>query len=95
MYLLDALADPLSPAPMSGQAPGTPLPPPTDVVPRSLNERESQLVKHLSRLQFVRGHPAVLNLELISQFLATAPTRWMADDPTVRRLFPWYCSAYA
>lgn len=34
----------------------TPLPVPAAVVPRSLTERESQLVKHLSRLQFVRHH---------------------------------------
>ncbi|OWT39678.1 transcription factor STE12 [Cryptococcus neoformans] len=42
--------------------PTTPLPPPRNLAPRPLTERESHLVKHLSRLQF---------------FLATAPTRWM------------------
>ncbi|WVW78778.1 hypothetical protein I302_100740 [Kwoniella bestiolae CBS 10118] len=51
--------------PIAGMTPTTPLPPPTNVVPRALTERESQLVKHLSRLQF---------------FLATAPTRWMGGD---------------
>nr|AEG78628.1 STE12 [Cryptococcus gattii] len=45
-----------------GMTPMTPLPAPTNVAPRPLTERESYLVKHLSRLQF---------------FLATAPTRWM------------------
>ncbi|OCF41827.1 hypothetical protein I317_04337 [Kwoniella heveanensis CBS 569] len=56
--------------PMTGMTPTTPLPPPTNVAPRALTERESQLVKHLSRLQF---------------FLATAPTRWMgADDGAIR-----------
>lgn len=34
--------------------PTTPLPQPTDVTPRSLTERESQLVKILRSLQFVR-----------------------------------------
>lgn len=51
--------------PLQTQTPSTPLPPPTDVIPRPLTERESQLVKHLSKLQF---------------FLATAPTRWMGAD---------------
>ncbi|KIR76402.1 transcription factor STE12 [Cryptococcus gattii EJB2] len=45
-----------------GMTPTTPLPAPANVAPRPLTERESHLVKHLSRLQF---------------FLATAPTRWM------------------
>nr|ODO02173.1 hypothetical protein L204_00900 [Cryptococcus depauperatus CBS 7855] len=51
--------------PINGMAPSTPLPPPTNVAPRALTERESQLLKHLSRLQF---------------FLATAPTRWIGSD---------------
>nr|ADO17671.1 Ste12 [Tremella mesenterica] len=41
-----------SPTPLQTQTPSTPLPPPTEVAPRPLTERESQLVKHLSRLQF-------------------------------------------
>ncbi|WVQ76773.1 hypothetical protein IAR50_006447 [Cryptococcus sp. DSM 104548] len=51
--------------PHIGIAPSTPLPPPNNLPPRVLTERESQLVKHLSRLQF---------------FLATAPTRWMGSE---------------
>ncbi|KAK8846718.1 hypothetical protein IAR55_005805 [Kwoniella newhampshirensis] len=45
----------LSPSPtppVTGATPTTPLPPPTTAAPRALTERESQLVKHLSRLQF-------------------------------------------
>ncbi|WVF70104.1 hypothetical protein IAT40_004892 [Kwoniella sp. CBS 6097] len=61
--------------PVTGMTPTTPLPPPTNVAPRALTERESQLVKHLSRLQF---------------FLATAPTRWMgADDGNIRAASPF------
>lgn len=61
-----------------GQTPTTPLPPPTGLPPRELTERESQLVKHLSRLQFVGFGSRKAGLTL--QFLATAPTRWMTDD---------------
>ncbi|WVQ97781.1 hypothetical protein IAU59_004895 [Kwoniella sp. CBS 9459] len=61
--------------PVSGMTPNTPLPPPANVAPRALTERESQLVKHLSRLQF---------------FLATAPTRWMgADEGAIRATSPF------
>ncbi|WWC59157.1 uncharacterized protein I303_101705 [Kwoniella dejecticola CBS 10117] len=62
--------------PIGGLTPTTPLPAPNNVVPRALTERESQLVKHLSRLQF---------------FLATAPTRWMGgEDSSMKSSSPFH-----
>nr|XP_031861867.1 uncharacterized protein CI109_002696 [Kwoniella shandongensis]KAA5528939.1 hypothetical protein CI109_002696 [Kwoniella shandongensis] len=64
--------------PITGATPTTPLPPPTTVAPRALTEREGQLVKHLSRLQF---------------FLATAPTRWMGTEEgsiKAQKVFYWF-----
>ncbi|KAK6904041.1 hypothetical protein I203_107555 [Kwoniella mangroviensis CBS 8507] len=67
--------------PVAGMTPTTPLPPPTNAVPRALTERESHLVKHLSRLQF---------------FLATAPTRWMGgDDSSVKTTSPFHSGSLA
>ncbi|ODO03103.1 60S ribosomal protein L39 [Cryptococcus amylolentus CBS 6273] len=57
----------------TGMTPSTPLPPPNNLTPRVLTERESQLVKHLSRLQF---------------FLATAPTRWMGSEDSATKHRP-------
>ncbi|TYJ51172.1 hypothetical protein B9479_008273, partial [Cryptococcus floricola] len=66
-------ASPSLTPPHTGMTPSTPLPPPNNLPPRVLTERESQLVKHLNRLQF---------------FLATAPTRWMGSEDSATKHRP-------
>lgn len=66
-----------------------PLPIPPDVTPRALNKDEQARIDVLSQLQFVSLllRVAFRNKWLTSaQFLATAPTRWVGNEPGVNQV---------